>query len=266
MQGRGGRRRRRLVPAQASADPRHRGLRGQVRASMPCARWMTSASKRRADRRRRRFRARLDAQPAADCEEPHACCTAAHEFRAAPDSVNKMMALVARRQRSISCSARWRRWRARAVRLEGRHRQGARTARVRYRLRRAAAVLRADHEARPGRQLGARSSNENLIAVDTAKFETSRAGHLRDRRHQHLSRQAQAHPVRLPRGRADGAGGARAYVFPDKKLDLPVHDLLDQPAEEARRHLTASSGVPRPLFCQSIDRLLRANTLERKFS
>ena len=63
-------------------------------------------------------------------------------------------------------------------------------------LRRHAAVLRAHHEARPDRQLG-NQPHENLIPVDTAKFETSVPGHFRHRRHQHLSGQAQAHPVGL---------------------------------------------------------------------
>ena len=35
----------------------------------------------------------------------------------------------------------------------------------------------------------------DLIPVDTESFETSDARHLRDRRHQHLSGQAQADPV-----------------------------------------------------------------------
>ena len=38
--------------------------------------------------------------------------------------------------------------------------------------------------------------DRDLIAVDTAAFETKRARHLRDRRHLHLSRQAEADPVR----------------------------------------------------------------------
>ena len=79
-----------------------------------------------------------------------------------------------------------------------------------------AAVLRADHEARPGRQLGHRSSR----TTDPGRHRDvrdQRAGHLRHRRHQHLSRQAEADPVRLPRGGADGAEAHR-YVYPDKRL------------------------------------------------
>ena len=40
----GDRRRRRLVPAEEAADPGHRGLRGQVASSTPCARWRSSAA------------------------------------------------------------------------------------------------------------------------------------------------------------------------------------------------------------------------------
>ena len=67
-----------------------------------------------------------------------------------------------------------------------------------------------------------------------------RAGHLRHRRHQHLSRQAQAHPLRLPRGGADGPGGG-AHRVAGEEDRVPVHDLLLEPAEEARRHLRASA-------------------------
>jgi thioredoxin reductase (NADPH) len=50
--------------------------------------------------------------------------------------------------------------------------------------------------------------NENLIPVDTERFEKHQ-GPLRHRRHQYLSRQAEADPVRLPRGRAHGASSTR---------------------------------------------------------
>jgi thioredoxin reductase (NADPH) len=72
--------------------PGHRGLRGQVGL---LRRAQDGGVPRQAtpDRRRRRQRARLDAQPAADRQR----LTLLHrrdEFRAAPDSVNKMRALV----------------------------------------------------------------------------------------------------------------------------------------------------------------------------
>ena len=65
-----------------------------------------------------------------------------------------------------------------------------------------------------------------------------RAGHLRHRRHQHLSGQAQADPVRLPRGRADVAEGAPLRLS-GQEADVPVHDVVDEPAEEARRGVAA---------------------------
>jgi thioredoxin reductase (NADPH) len=63
-----------------------------------------------------------------------------------------------------------------------------------------------------------------------------RAPHLRHRRHQHLSGQAQADSVRLPRGGADGAGRAQIRLS-RQEADLPVHDLLVEPAKEARREV-----------------------------
>ena len=97
------------------------------------------------------------------------------EFRAAPDSVNKMMALVGEGKVDLVLGpgdvARRRRRPA-----QRRQRQAQRRLGVPHRLRRAAAVLRPDHEARPGRQLGAASCNEDLIPVDTGTFETSEPG------------------------------------------------------------------------------------------
>ena len=68
-----------------------------------------------------------------------------------------------------------------------------------------------------------------------------RARHLRHRRHQHLSGQAQADPVRLPRGRADVAEGAPLRLS-GQEADVPVHDVVVEPAEEARRRLTRYCG------------------------
>ena len=83
--------------------------------------------------------------------------------------------------------------------------------------------------------------NEELIAVDTDEIRDLRARHLRHRRHQLLSGQAEAHPLRLPRSGADGAGG-EAHRPPERAHRVPVHDLVDQPAEEARRRLNALGG------------------------
>ena len=48
--------------------------------------------------------------------------------------------------------------------------------------------------------------HENLIPVDTAKFESSTPGIFAIGDINHLSRQAEADPVGLPRSGADGAG------------------------------------------------------------
>ena len=40
---------------------------------------------------------------------------------------------------------------------------------------------------------------------------------------------------------------AHRYVYPEKKLIVPVHDLVDEPAEEARRRgLGSPHGVKAP--------------------
>ena len=70
--------------------------------------------------------------------------------------------------------------------------------------------------------------DRNQIRVDPATCATSRAGHLRDRRHRRLSRQAQADPVGLRRG---GAGGARDHPL--------VH-----PGEALHFEYSTTKGVP----------------------
>ena len=79
--------------------------------------------------------------------------------------------------------------------------------------------------------------HENLVPVDTAKFETSAPGIFADRRHQHLSGQAQADPVRLSRGRARRPARASLRLS-GQEAHVPVHDVFDQPAAEAWRELT----------------------------
>ena len=76
--------------------------------------------------------------------------------------------------------------------------------------------------------------HENLIPVDTEKFETSVPGifAIGDINH---------YPGKLKlilSGFHEGALAAQKvhrYVFPGEEAHLPVHDLLDEPAEEARR-------------------------------
>ena len=83
----------------------------------------------------------------------------------------------------------------------------------------------------PGRDLGVRDQ---------------RAGHLRHRRHQHLSGQAEAHPLRLPRRRADVAEGAPLHLS-RQAAGVSVHDLVVEPAEEARRGVRGAKGATRSI-------------------
>ena len=104
--------------------------------------------------------------------------------------------------------------------------------------------------------------HENLIPVDTEKFETSHPGHLRGRRHQHLSRQAEAHPVRLPRGRPRRPEGSSLRLSREEAA-LPVHDVVDQPAEEAGSGVTGGRllGSSRPLAGTSISSTISPSCL-----
>ena len=95
------------------------------------------------------------------------------EFRAAPDSVNKMRELVAAGHMDFLIGQ--------VTALEGDGGQLAaaaikgKEARSSRRMRRHAAVLRPDDEARPGGGLGPRAGRQ-LIPVDTEKFETNVPG------------------------------------------------------------------------------------------
>ena len=157
------------------------------------------------------------------------------DFRAAPDSVNKMRALVAAGAMDLKIGQ--------VTALEGEDGmltgatvKGSDGAVATVAVRRHAAVLRVDHEARSGGELGPRAQGR----PDPGRHRhvrDQRARHLRDRRHQLVSRQAQADPLGLPRGCADGAKGAPLRL-PGQAAGVPVHHLLDQPAEEARRGVT----------------------------
>ena len=155
------------------------------------------------------------------------------QFRAAPDSVNKMMALVGEGKIDFVLGQ--------VTALEG---EGGQIAKAIVKTQRrldfeiacdaAAAVLRAHHEARPGRQLGHRDEGRRTDPGRDRVVRDQRARHLRDRRHQLVSGQAQAHPLRLPRSRADGAEGAPLRLS-RQAAGVPVHDVVVEPAEEARR-------------------------------
>ena len=118
------------------------------------------------------------------------------DFRAAPHSVEQMRALVAAGKMDLKIGQ------VTALEGEGGKLTGATikgndNADLEGRLRYHAAVLRPDHEARAGRELGHRAGEQSGAGRDLG-VRDQRARHLCDRRHQHLSRQAQADPVRLP--------------------------------------------------------------------
>src|SRR5262249_3306892 len=62
-------------------------------------------------------------------------------------------------------------------------------------------------------------------------------GSVRHRRHQYLPGQAQAHPLRLSRGRADVAEGLSLRLS-GQEAGVPVHNFLHQPAKEAWRRVS----------------------------
>ena len=161
------------------------------------------------------------------------------EFRGAPDSVNKMRALVAAGGMDLKIGQ--------VSGLEGarrpaRGRVDQRQGRGRTRrMRRHAAVLRTDHEARPGGRLG----HQNGRRVDPGRHRRVRDQYprpVRHRRHQHLSGQAQAYLVWLPRGRADGAESLSLRLS-RQTAGVPIHDIVDQPAEEARCRMSEVQDV-----------------------
>ena len=162
-------------------------------------------------------------------------------FRAAPHSVNAMRALVDAGKMDFVLgqvtALKGEKGQLSALTVRTRERRG-----LRSRLRRHDAVLRPDDEAGAGRRLGPQPARKPHPDRH-GEVRDERPGHLRRRRHQHLSRQAEAHPVRLPRG------GARRPARPSLRLsgqeaDLPVHDVVDQPAAQARGELTGGAGRP----------------------
>ena len=88
----------------------------------------------------------------------------------------------------------------------------------------------------PDRRLGPDLA-ENLIPVDTERFETSEKGIFRHRRYQYLPGQAEADPVWLPRGGADVASRAENRLSRQEGA-VPVHHLFVEPAEEAWGEVT----------------------------
>ena len=155
-QGGGGGGWRRLLHAQAPAARRHRGLRGHVRL-------LFGASHRglprqgRADRRRRRLGARLGAQPAARRQPADAAAPARRVPRRTPFRGEDARAGGRQEDGPAHRPGDGAARRGRRARRRHHPRQGRRGA---IDCNRAAAVLRAHHEARAGRQLGAEPGRE----------------------------------------------------------------------------------------------------------
>ncbi len=213
--------------------------------------------------RRRRFRARLDAQSRTDREAISRCCIGGRSF--AP-----------RRQRQQddgACRRRKNRLRARS----GARRSKAMTVRV------SKAIVKTNDGSNfeiacdailpffgltmklgPGCRLGPearwrsdRSRNRKLREFGE--------GHLRHRRHQHLSGQAEADPVRLPRRRIGGAEDPPLRL-PGQEADLPVHDIIHQLCRRSsgwRELLTSVAGSRRSLSTPSTTAIAPGNDGQR---
>ena len=167
------------------------------------------------------------------------------EFRAAPDSVNKMMALVGDGKIDLVVGQ--------VTALAGGDGQISK-----------AMVKTNDGSAfeiacdallpffgltmklGPVANWGFELKNNELIPGRYRGLRDFNARHFRHRRHQLVSRQAQAHPVRLPRRRADGAEGLPLRLS-GKAAGVSVHHVVVQPAEEARRCAGACPLRPRAL-------------------
>ena len=92
--------------------------------------------------------------------------------------------------------------------------------------------------------------HENLGADRHGEIRDQRSRHFCDRRHHHLSRQAQADPVRISRGRARRAEGAPLHIS-RQEAGVPVHDLVDQPTKEAGGGVTGQPPVRLELWVLS---------------
>ena len=157
------------------------------------------------------------------------------EFRAAPHSVNAMRALVAEKKMDLVI--------AQLTGLKGADGQlsavtvrGADQATFDVECDDLLRVLRPDDEARSGRRMGPQPPREPHPGRHR-DVRDQRARRFRHRRHHHLSGQAEADPVGLPRRGAGGAKGAPLRLS-RQEAAVPVHDLVDQPATQARRELS----------------------------
>ena len=163
------------------------------------------------------------------------------EFRAAPDSVNKMMSLVGEGKIDFVLGQ--------VSALEG---EGGRIAK--------AIVKRNDGsnfeiacdailpffgltmKLGPVADWGMEMKDGEYVLVDTATFESSVPGIFAIGDINWYPGQAQAHSFGFPRGGADGAEGPSLRVS-GQAADLSVHDLFHEPAEEAGRGVKVLAGA-----------------------
>src|SRR5262249_59178240 len=100
------------------------------------------------------------------------------------------------------------------------------------RLRRTVALLRSDDEARTRGEVGHSAAQQRTDPGRNRKLRNQRSWYFCDRRHQLVSRQAQANSFRLSRSRFDGAEGASLHLS-GQEARVSVHHIFDKPAEEA---------------------------------
>ena len=159
------------------------------------------------------------------------------EFRGAPDSVNKMRALVAAGAMGSAHRAGDGRWKAMDGVLHKAIGKDAAGARFEIDVDAMLPFFGLTMKLGPVANWGLKLEN-NLIAVDTAAFETSVPGIF-------AIGDINTYPGKLKlilsgfhEGRADGAEGG-ALCVPRQAHGLPIHHVLDQPAQEARGELNS---------------------------
>ena len=158
------------------------------------------------------------------------------EFRAAPDSVNKMKALVDEREDRASQIGQVSGLKGEGGQAQRRHRQGQGRRRSTFAATRMLPFFGLTMKLGPVANWGL-NLDENLIPVDTAKFETSEPGIF-------AIGDINTYPGKLKLilcGFHEAALMAQAavhIVLPGEEDRVPVHDVLVEPAEEARRDLT----------------------------
>ena len=155
------------------------------------------------------------------------------EFRAAPDSVNKMMALVGEGKIDFVLGQ--------VTSLQGE--QGQLSKAMVKTNDGSTMELACDAllpffgltmKLGPVANWGFELKNNELIPVDTAAFETSVPGIFAIGDINWYPGQTQAHPLGLSRGGADGTKGVSLHLS-GEAAGVPIHHVVNEPAEEAWR-------------------------------